>query len=106
MNAPRIALWLLGVVFVVFGSAALVQPTLMTGPPGLDASALGAATEVRALYGGLQLGLGAFLIWSVLDPSRWTPALLAYGFLLGAVGDCRFGLSRNHFVWDGCRRTR
>ena len=86
----RVVLWALAVVFVGFGLAALIQPSLMTGPPGLDASAPGAVTEVRALYGGLQLGLGAFLIWAALEPTRWAPALLGYGFIIGAVGDCRF----------------
>lgn len=90
MNGTRFVLWVLAVVFVAFGVVALIQPSAMTGPPGLDASAAGAVTEVRALYGGLQLGLGAFLIWAVLDPSRWASGLLAYGFLIGAVGDSRF----------------
>ncbi len=90
MNATRFVLWALAVVFIAFGLIALIQPSAMTGPPGLDASADGAVTEVRALYGGLQLGLGALLIWAVLDPSRWAHGLLAYGFLIGAVGDSRF----------------
>lgn len=89
MNAPRTVLWILGVVFVVFGGIAMVQPTSMTGPPGIDASALGAMTEVRAVYGGLQLGFGAFLIWAARNGSRWTHALIAYGFLIGGVGLCR-----------------
>ncbi len=86
----RFVLWALAVVFVAFGVVALIDPSAMTGPAGLDASAPGATTEVRALYGGLQIGLGVLLIWSVLDPSRWASGLLAYGLLLGAVGDCRF----------------
>ncbi len=90
MSAARFVLWTLAVVFIGFGVVALIQPSAMTGPPGLDASAPGAVTEVRALYGGLQIGLGAFLIWAALDPSRWPLALLAYGFVIGAVGDCRF----------------
>ncbi|NIR61683.1 MAG: DUF4345 domain-containing protein, partial [Gammaproteobacteria bacterium] len=64
MNTPRTLLWILGIVFVAFGLAAMVQPSTMTDPPGLDASALGATTEIRALYGGLQLGFGAFLLFA------------------------------------------
>lgn len=90
MNATRFVLWALAIVFLAFGLVALIQPEAMTGPPGLDSSAAGAVTEVRALYGGLQIGLGALLVWAVLDPSRWASGLMAYGLLLGAVGDCRF----------------
>ncbi len=86
----RFLLWALAIVFIAFGGIALVDPSAMSGPPGLDSSAPGATTEVRALYGGLQIGLGVLLVWSALDPARWASGLLAYGLLLGAVGDCRF----------------
>lgn len=89
MTFARVFLWLFGAVFLVFGLVALVNPGAMIGPAGIEAGAAGALAEVRAVYGGLQIGLALLLVWSALDPSRYASGLLAYGLILGSVGDCR-----------------
>lgn len=89
MTFARGFLWLFGAVFLVFGIVAVVNPGAMIGPAGIEATASGALAEVRAVYGGLQIGLALFLIWSALDAKRYASGLLAYGLVLGSVGDCR-----------------
>ncbi len=89
MTSIRWLLWGLGLLLAAFGLLALFQPTSMMSPVGLQAPSPQALTEIRAAYGGLQIGLGSFLLWSALDGGRWPAALLAYALALGAVGDCR-----------------
>jgi len=89
MNWIRPLLRGLGIALVALGVIAVVEPTAMMEPAGLVASVDGALTEIRAVYGGFQIGLGLFLLWSALDPTRWPAALLVYALILGAIGDCR-----------------
>lgn len=89
MKWIRPLLRVLGILLVAFGVVAVVDPAATMEPAGLVASVEGALTEIRAVYGGSQIGLGLFLLWSAFDPSRWPAALLLYALILGSVGDCR-----------------
>ena len=46
-------------------------------------------TELRAMYGGLELGLGAFFATAAAKPEWMRPALLAQTLGLGAVAGSR-----------------
>ena len=48
-----------------------------------------ARIEIRAIYGGFELGLTAFLIWSLLAPERLSTGLLVNALVLGFVALCR-----------------
>jgi hypothetical protein len=58
----RITLWLGGLGFVGFGLAFLVAPQETLGLIGLRLEGSHAATELRAFYGGLEIGVGLCLI--------------------------------------------
>ncbi len=81
-------LWILAGVFALFGLGYLVMPEPFATAAGIQASATG-LTDVRATYGGFQLGFAAFLAWSAWAPSRHATALLATGAVVGAIGACR-----------------
>ncbi len=89
MSLGRALLWGIGLMSVAFGMAYLVSPVSMLELTGGSASAPAAITDIRATYGGLQLGLGVFLLWSVLASERVPSALLALSLVAGATGGCR-----------------
>lgn len=64
----NIALWLGGLGFIGFGIAFLIAPLDTLALAGVEARGAGAAVELRAFYGGLELALGALLVTAALRP--------------------------------------
>ncbi len=100
----RAYLLVLAALFGLFGLLYLLFPEPLAASAGISASA-GGLTDVRATYGGFQLGFALFLGWSALAPARHPAALLATAAVVGGVGLARlFGLavdaapSSFHFV--------
>ena len=89
MAFPRNYLRFLGAMSVVFGLLYLFVPESMTGPTGFGALPPSAMTDVRATYGGLQLGFGAFVLWAAADASRVRFALVLVALSIGAVAASR-----------------
>jgi hypothetical protein len=71
----RLALVLGALGFVGFGAVLLVAPALLD-VVGLDVRSAAARSDVRAVYGGMELGLGFFLASCVSRPT-WHHAGLA-----------------------------
>jgi hypothetical protein len=87
MDFARTYLRIFGVITLLFGVAYLLAPGgILTEAAGFGALAAGGLTDVRATYGGLQLGIGAFLLWAATDESRVRMALVLLALLFGAVG--------------------
>lgn len=61
MGLARIALGITWLAFVAFGVAYVVSPVAMAALTHVDASSNLAATDVRAVYGGLQLGVAVVI---------------------------------------------
>jgi len=88
MRIAQIYLGLIAVMSVVFGVIYLVAPYSMTNPMGFGQLAPSALTDVRATYGGLQIGMGLFLFWC-LTPARMRAGLLFTLLSVGALAICR-----------------
>lgn len=88
MRIAQIYLVLMGAMSLVFGVVYLFWPAMMTDPMGFGALAPAAVTDVRATYGGFQIGMGAFLLWC-LNPARVRAGLLLVLLTIGAVAICR-----------------
>jgi hypothetical protein len=82
-----------------FGLAFLLLPDTTLGWAGLELSGVGARTELRTFYGGLELGLAAVLVACVRRPGRHRDGLwlvlaifasLAGARLLGLALDREF----------------
>jgi hypothetical protein len=73
--------------FAAFGAALLVAPSLL-GTVDLAPPNATAASDLRAVYGGIELGVGAFLGLCAARPAWRTPGLTAMALALGgaAVG--------------------
>lgn len=88
---PKILTALIGIITIAFGVAGLVYPAqvmdfaeLAAETPTTPVAALG---EIRAVYGGMLVGLGIATVWAALDPVTRRPTLT----LLGILWLCVFG---------------
>ena len=89
MGFARAYLYFVGVMGLVFGVWYLVAPATWTDPTGFGPLGPNALTDVRATYGGFQIGLGLFTIWAALDASRVRMAVVLQLLTIGAIASCR-----------------
>lgn len=68
-----------------FGVSLYAFPDRLDGVGLIADTALG-RTEVRAFYGGLELGIAAFLAWCLAVPSRTRVGLVAAALTVGFTG--------------------
>jgi hypothetical protein len=85
MEFARKVLWFYFWMSLVFGGVYLVAPELMTRPLGIASIEAMGWTDLRATYGGFQLGMGAFLWWCLREPARTEAGLVAFVCLLTAL---------------------
>ena len=89
MGFARAYLYFVGVMGLVFGVWYLIAPTGMTDPTGFGPLGPNALTDVRATYGGFQIGSGLFLLWAAADEARVRTALVLQALTIGAIASCR-----------------
>ena len=89
MGFARAYLYFVGAMGLLFGFWYLIAPTGLTEPTGFGPLGPNALTDVRATYGGFQIGSGLFLLWSAADPARVRAALVLQALTIGAIGSCR-----------------
>lgn len=80
----RVSLIVAGLGLLGFGLPLLVKPALM-GVVGIRFARAAAATEIRAFYGGLELGLAAFFFAAARRDAWLRPALFAQAAGLGGI---------------------
>jgi hypothetical protein len=74
-RAARAFLLLGAAVLAAYGVVFLLSPAVLGGLVGLGFEDPNAFVEIRAFYGGLELGLAAFLLWAALRPAAVDTAL-------------------------------
>lgn len=67
---PRIVLVLSAGAFVAFGALFLTLPVEMARAVALDLGSATARTEIRSVYGGLEVAIGLLLLGSALRGAR------------------------------------
>lgn len=77
MAFPRLVLGLSAFIYAAFGAAFLVAPVPMAATVGIQLPEPSAVIDVRATYGGFELGLAAFLTWCLAAPERLRTGLMA-----------------------------
>lgn len=85
MTFSRLVLVVTGTVFIAYGIAFLAVPALMAAGMGIALPVPTAVTDVRAVYGGLQLGLGCLLICWSRRPPLITAGLYTIVATLGGI---------------------
>ena len=91
MTLSRIALLIAAAGFAGFGIACTVRPEESLDVVDVRARSSRGKTELRAMYGGMELGLGAFFALAAFKPDWARPALAAQALGLGAVAATRLG---------------
>ena len=125
MRFARYFLSIVGAIFAVIGGFYLVSPAELIEAGGLTVLETSGVTEVRAMYGGLQIGFGAFLLWAGWGRERVSAGCLSLFLVMGVIALSRAGsaLIEDHLVpfhimglafevpiallaWIGYRRSR
>lgn len=75
MKIAKTVLLFVGAGFIAFGLTGLLMPEMLVGAVGIDLTAEQSRTEIRAMYGGMQVGIGIFLLFSALNPLWLRPGL-------------------------------
>ena len=85
----RIFLGIMVLVWLPYGIYCFIEPGFLAGTAGVTFSNPTGSTELRAMYGGLQVGIGALALAALLSAELVRPALLALAFLCGGLGVAR-----------------
>lgn len=91
MPFARVILLIQILLLAGLGLAYFIRPHEMSNLSGMLLLAPAAATAVRAYYGGLPLGLAAFLGLALLRPALIHAALTLLVLLYGALALARIG---------------
>jgi len=87
--AVRIFLGLSALVWLPYGLWCLVNPAQLADTAGVAFQSATGSTELRAMYGGLQAGLGALALAGALRATFERPALIALLFLTAGLASAR-----------------
>lgn len=104
MRTARLVLLLFGLMFLGFGLAFAVAPWTMAGLVDLRATSPQAVTELRAFYGGLEIGLGVFMI-ACAATRQWLHAglqcllVVCGGIAAGRIFGLLVDASASNFMW-------
>ncbi len=91
MNGARIFLGASALLWLPYGIFCFLRPEFLAGSAGVSALSPTGATELRAMYGGLQAGIGALALTGCVWPEARRAALLALAFLCAGLGAARLG---------------
>jgi hypothetical protein len=89
LSFARLVLRLSALPFAGIGLAFLLFPAAMAAHVGVSLAGATADHDVRAVYGGLQLGCAALLWLGAARAERVRPALLAQLLLYGGLAGAR-----------------
>jgi len=92
----RIVLVLDALVFAAFGALYWVIPVEMAAKVGIVLPTTGSVVDVQGLYGGLEVGFGAFLAYCALSAGRTRLGLVAGMLGLGGIAISRL-VAMAHF---------
>ena len=87
-NRDRILILVGAAIFFFFGAWLFAIPTALEGV-GIQLTTPEAFVDVRATYGGLELGLAAFLAVAQARPAWHRAGLLAAAMAIGGFGTAR-----------------
>ena len=81
---PKVSIGLAALGFGGFGLVLLIAPGVL-GLIGVEIGRPAGAVELRAFYGGLELGMAVFFAAAVMRPGWWRPALVVQVLAIGGA---------------------
>lgn len=85
MRAVRVYVWVQVVLLGVFGCLYLFFPVPLAALTSHDLQAAAAITDIRGYYGGVQVGLAAFLLGELRSGRDLTTSLRVLTFLYASM---------------------
>ena len=86
MKSPeQLLLLIAALAFAGFGVWFLIAPTALSGI-GVEATSASARTDIRATYGGFELGVAAFLFWCAYRDDWHHVGLIAATLFVAGFG--------------------
>ena len=82
MSFAKLVLWLSAGNWLVAGTFALAAPAANASLIQLELGGIISFSDLRAVYGGLRIGIGCFLAWAA-STGHWRPGLIAAAALFG-----------------------
>ena len=100
----RLTLWLGGLGFLGFGIAILIAPEVVLAGAAIEVGNANAMIELRAFYGGLEIGLGLLLLLADRQPRWRRPGLCLVLAAYGGIAIARMlgmwlGQTSSGFIW-------
>jgi len=89
MDTGKLAIGITAAAFTGFGAALVARPEKILGTIGIKANQPVGRTELRAMYGGMELGFGAFFTIVMFRQEWRRPALAAILCGIGGLGATR-----------------
>jgi len=89
VRLARFALLIASLAFGVAGLSFLIAPAFLTSRVGISLADATADNDIRAVYGGLELGLALFFLVSQARPAWLRPALVAAVLTLSGMAAAR-----------------
>ena len=86
MKAAPILLKIVGIGLIVYAVSFIYNPLLLADMIGFKHHSPNTLVEITAFYGGLELGLGIFFLWSSLQKERFYIGLMCFFFAFIAAG--------------------
>jgi hypothetical protein len=86
---PALFLRISALILTVYALAFLIYPELLGQLVGFSHHSPNTLVEITAFYGGLELGIAIFLMWSAADETRSYFALMMIFFVFLAAGLAR-----------------
>ncbi len=84
MSFAKLVLWFSALTFLAAGAFALARPTDYASIVQLELGGIISSSDLRAVYGGLPLGIGGFFVWAV-STRHLRPGLIASAALFGGL---------------------
>jgi hypothetical protein len=78
-----------GLMWAVYGIYLLAVPQALAATAGVSATTLTGLIELRAMYGGLEMAVGAFAL-----SAAWLPGMLRSGLLAMGLACAGLGVTR------------
>ncbi|MFK7802292.1 MAG: DUF4345 family protein, partial [Anaerolineae bacterium] len=85
MAKERIFLYVAASFYLLFAILYMLFPLALTEPMGVTTADSTGVIDIRAVYGGFQLGLAIFLFWSAGEDERIYPGLLITILTTGGI---------------------
>ncbi len=89
MNGVQIFLVLEALVWIPYAIYCLFVPSVLADGATVTATSAAGVTEIRAMYGGLQLAIGAGCIWGAVASDARRSAVWMLFLLTSGIGTAR-----------------